>query len=624
MAISKNFPQFTKIYVKAKWKLTTKSTPNNTYKNGATSLVSRTLHDVTKGNIPAKYESKPIIITKFIEEEFQIKGLEVLHITEIDKIQETLKESYHNLFNASSIVINSENDKDFYSLCINSLSKIFRGESFPKIDWIGDNFELSGSTIPVPDFIDNGQIYLSNHFRDYFDQEDSLLVNLTVWNKHKLIEKQFFINPRETLNWNLDQHGLGKSFEGYLAISCTHPKLSKGRHNRWRVWADMFFEDSIISLHSAHDFGPSHKVDSFFPDSLIRKSERLILTIPDYFRDGKTDQVVISDDVNRIGVPIEDESINFVDIISKTDTLKSHNLGISYSYHGYGTSYWFNKIKNENIIYGNHEVSVNSKAELIKITRKMKKRLTAIEKNGFTPAMHLLPLTDNQLNFEFGFTGDWSFPKVKKVLISAFDQDGEILDDRSSQIEDGINFINSWREFLPAESVLIGIRPDFKSIGIDPRQWSPYLSLFVKSKSGDLENTEFQSSWRNLGTIIPEFPHWLNDKKGVAGSTHLVGRWTNLNEVDSRILLINGSGNRNYKNEANVTISLYNKNGDLFQENEIFIKAFTHTIYEIPCQNIVDKSFGFMRIRSLNADLNAYMITSNEQFGVGLQHLWGY
>jgi hypothetical protein len=554
-------------------------------------------------------------------------NLSVLHhllVNPIEDMGKIFSENENLLLSASSIVIDASKEQSFFSKCINEIGEKFKGKSIPKIYWMGQDFEFSGSTLPIPEFIEDGRIYLSNHFLDYFDIPGKLLISLTAWTSSSKIEQQYFINPRETLMWKLSDLNLESPSEGYIAIDCYHPVLSKGRHNRWRMWADLYYLNSMVSLHSAHDFGPAYTAGSFFPESLVKNSERLILSIPNYGQDSIDNEVDLFNTKSISNIDLPNEPVAFIDITRTADQFEGNDYGVSYKYNGYGTSYWFNKIKAKNTILANHEVSVNTKAQKIKITRKMKNRLKELNNMGFTPAIHFLPISNKNEKFEYGFSGDWSYPAVKNIILSSYNEKGALLDEIESEIEQGINFTSFFENILPKNTHQIGIRPDFTKIGIDPRQWSPYLSMFVKTKQGDIETTEFQNSWRNLGVVIPEFPHWLSNKKGISGSSHLVGRWTNLDGLEAKILIINGSGNKQYDSSGVVEVSIYSKAGEILAKYDLLIAPFTHEYINLKDISPDTVEFGFVRIRSRNADLNAYMITLTENGGVGLQHLWGY
>ena len=78
-----------------------------------------------------------------------------------------------------------------------------------------------------------------------------------------------------------------------IAAFVAHPILTRGRHYRLRVCADIFWRDSFTTLHSAHEFkrSPSHKFEFRAAKAGIRAGD-IVLTVPNYERNLGEDRAI--------------------------------------------------------------------------------------------------------------------------------------------------------------------------------------------------------------------------------------------------------------------------------------------------------------------------------------------
>jgi hypothetical protein len=156
-----------------------------------------------------------------------------------------------------------------------------RGDKVVPVFWVGQGFEYCGSTIPIPAEVDAADIYLFHHFADFFPIKDPLLVRVTSADERTHHERFLMMRPQETVRFTLDDLLPDRVGTAVIEVRTTHPALTGNRHPRWRVWADLFWRDSLTSLHGAHDYGPDHVCESRIPLSELR-SASLVLTLPNY------------------------------------------------------------------------------------------------------------------------------------------------------------------------------------------------------------------------------------------------------------------------------------------------------------------------------------------------------
>jgi hypothetical protein len=191
------------------------------------------------------------------------------------------------------------------------------------------------------------------------------------------------------------------------------------------------------------------------------------------------------------------------------------------------------------------------------------------------------------------------------------------------------DLLSLWGDPQAAEARLLTISNDWVKAKLRFKGFKPMANLIVKDrKTGDQDITEFQSSWRNLGTTVPGFPHWLTDDLAVIGRTNVFGRARCDRGLRTGVMVVNASGRLGYKRTAEVSITVLDNAGRPLT-TEFKVPAFTWKLVWLDevmplAAHLGESGNGAMLVRSADADLNCQLVTTTPQGAVSLQHLWGY
>ena len=79
-----------------------------------------------------------------------------------------------------------------------------------------------------------------------------------------------------------------------LKVFVSHPNLTRGRHYRFRVCADVFWKDSFTIIHGSHQFfkNPNKEQPFRLIDSVIRGGH-VVMTVPNYDLDMGSDDTIV-------------------------------------------------------------------------------------------------------------------------------------------------------------------------------------------------------------------------------------------------------------------------------------------------------------------------------------------
>lgn len=532
--------------------------------------------------------------------------------------------------------------KEVKSTYVQSLSFLKRKSLNKPILWVGNDFEFGGSTIPVPSDIDDAEFYLYNHYENFFLSKDPLLVKTLIRDSESEIAKLQILAPNETLHLRLRE--ILPQNKGPISVefSTTHPVLTRRRHRRWRVWADLFWKGSITSLHGAHDYGPSYK-QNFLTQIPFHKSGKVVVTLPNYdlnMSELEKDVTIIQNDVRKIirrnpALPLEEISI---DANSQFSAPPNIEQAIKIQHFGYGENflYFFEKandfLKKDNLM-ANHKASQFIDFQTAYWDdENQSHQLKSIQDLGFMLYPHALPVLPVESMFEYGFSFDSVNPPVTTFRIHCFDKNGRKITDFNFEKKlSGPIFTSEIVKNTKIQDIhLLILEIDLVNTKIDPRKLIMTGDLVVRNKlSYDSDFTEYQSCWRNVGILFKDFPHWIHPSKNLLNRSNLVGRTLNNNQYKTSLLLVNASGNLSYCTVAKVTISVYSLEGRS-RATEVTIPAFTFQNIELDKLFSDLQSFlgptgrGSVHILCSNADLNAQIMTEGLNDSVSLQHLWGY
>jgi len=529
---------------------------------------------------------------------------------------------------------------DVKTAYLNALRWVEHGDRVTPVFWVGQGFEYCGSTIPIPAEVESADIYLFHHFADFFPIKDPLLVRVTSSDSRSHHERFVMMRPQETVHFTLDELVPDRDGTAVIEVRTTHPALTGNRHPRWRVWADLFWKDSLTSLHGAHDYGPDHVCESRIPLSELR-SASLVLTLPNYdHRLSASDSEVHWARGGIKGTFARDASRSIEQINVDRESRPGRPAGFwGYRYQGHGTSYWFafdeGSDSERPSIRGNHEVTVAQVEYRPPLASDRREFLEAMEARGFLFWPHGLLLLDESSDIELGFSFEAANPQPTDFVLVFFDPEGRNLGRRTMSLSpSGYHYAE---ELLAGFTVPAGSRPalalvspDWKTMNIDPQRINACGNLVVRNKrTGDRDVTEFQSCWRNLNATIDGFPHWLHPSKGVVGRTNIVGQVRTVGGLRTGILAVNGAGNMGHSTTAKVRVRLFAPDGGA-RTAEAVLPAFTGSVlwadelFDGLEQFLGDSGYGTVLVTSADADVNCQILTCSAAGSVSLQHMWGY
>jgi hypothetical protein len=536
-----------------------------------------------------------------------------------------------------AVVVGGADVKTAY---LNALRWVERSGAVTPVFWVGQGWEYCGSTIPIPAEVESADIYLFNHFADFFPIKDPLLVRVTSRDSRSHHERFLLMLPQQTEHFTLDELLPEREGTAVIEIRTTHPALTGNRHPRWRVWADLFWKDSLTSLHGAHDYGPDRVCESRLSLSDLR-SARLVLTLPNYDRRlSDSDSEVRWTRGSAKGSFTRDgtRTVEQITVPPKADAKEQSGFW-SYRYQGHGTSYWFafeeGSGQDRPSLRGNHEVTIAQVEHRPPIAAEQKRFLEAMEQQGFLFWPHGLPLLDAASDIEFGFSFEAANPQTADFVTVLYDADGKLLGRRELSL--------ARRGYHYRDEVLAGfdapedrppklalISPDWKKMHVDPQRINASGNLVARNKrTGDRDITEFQSCWRNLNATIDGFPHWLHPSKGVVGRTNIIGHVRSARGLRTGILAVNGAGNLNHSARATIKVKLHAPSGSA-RTGELELTPFTGQVvwldelFDGMEEFLGSGGFGTILVTCADADVNCQILTCSTAGSVSLQHMWGY
>jgi hypothetical protein len=536
-----------------------------------------------------------------------------------------------------AVVVGGADVKTAY---LNALRWVERSGDVIPVFWVGQGWEYCGSTLPIPAEVDSADIYLFNHFADFFPIKDPLLVKVSSTDSRSHHERFLLMLPQQTAHFTLDDLLPQREGTAVIEVRTTHPALTGNRHPRWRVWADLFWKDSLTSLHGAHDYGPDRVCESRLPLSDLSAAS-LVLTLPNYdHRLSDSDSEVRWTRGDAKGSFTRDETHSVEQItVPATANTKEQSGFWSYRYQGHGTSYWFafdeGSGQDHPSLRGNHEVTVAQVEHRPPLAAEKKQFLEAMEQQGFLFWPHGLPLLDAASDFEFGFSFEAANPQISDFVTVLFDADGELMGRRELSLpRRGYHYqdevLAGFEATADRPPKLALISPDWKRMNVDPQRINASGNLVIRNKrTGDRDITEFQSCWRNLNATIEGFPHWLHPSKGVVGRTNIIGHVRSARGLRTGILAVNGAGNLNHSARATVKVKLHAPSGSA-RTGEVELAPFTGKVVWLDellggmKRFLGAGGFGTILVTCADADVNCQILTCSTAGSVSLQHMWGY
>lgn len=509
--------------------------------------------------------------------------------------------------------------------------------------WVGEGFEFCGGTLSAPREADEVEGLLFNHFQEFFGVKDPLQFRIEIFHGPEVIRFYRILEPNQSVVIRLSDHVKERRYPVSLAAFVEHPILTRERHYRLRLCADVFWRDSFTTLHSAHEFGrsPDHKVEFRAPAWMVRDGE-MVLTIPNFERNADTGKEIetLVDGTSR-ALPRDGGSYLQQSALPRGNVAPGAFLG--WRYRGYGGSNWFAlesesavKAGHKSNIAGNHHVScpIIDRADFAASAEELA-RYRSVEDDGYLLEPHPVPIAGADSPFVFGFESDAANPALPHLRIDFFDAAGAHLGrNHMTKTEAGPLFsedlLAAWNNPARDRAHLALIAHDWIKAGLRFKGFKPMANLIVRHRQTlDQDFTEFQSCWRNLGAVVPGFPHWLTDQLAVIGRTNVFGRARCDKGLRTGVVVAHGSGRLGYRGKARTDLVVINNDGQR-RTATIEVPAFTWQFVWLDdvlpdlAAHLGPSANGALLVQSGDADLNCQIVTTSPAGAISLQHLWGY
>jgi hypothetical protein len=532
-----------------------------------------------------------------------------------------------NLSTADAIVVAGPEAKLAY---VNVLRRLVDALETPPVLWADAGWEFCGSQLTVPARVTDADIYLFHHFDAYFQVKDPLLVRVVASDEGSSHERSFVIQPRATARLTLDELLPERHGPAVVDVATIHPVLTRGRHQRWRLCADVHWADSLTTLHGAHDFGPSRRVESRRPIGDLR-SGSVVVVSPSPRIDG-TAETLVTVGATETTV-VRDESTGASEITFDRTTAPGAIYG--YAYTGAGTPFWygFAESADRRALYANHELSMRVRDDPVALSSSGRNYAEALERDGFMLHPHALPVCASTSDLEFGFTFAAANPTPRRFKAAAFGPTGGAIarggfahDDPELPIF-ASTILSQLGAAEPCGLIVFG--PDWAASGMDPTLMNFGGDLVVRNqRTGDFDVTEFQSCWRNLGMKVAKFPHWIQPNNAVTGRTHVMCRALCESTTRTGVVVAHAGGRLDYEADASVDVRYFRADGESLGATST-LHSFTSALWWLDeilpdIAAFSPEGYGTVIVSSLDADLNAQVVTSTSAGAVSLQHMWGY
>jgi hypothetical protein len=524
--------------------------------------------------------------------------------------------------------------KDLKTAYVHLLRLLVGRQAPPHVLWVGEGFEFCLGSLAVPAAATKADIYLHNHFDAYFSMRDPLLVEIRAGDGKTLHQSQYIIGPCETIHLSLDELLPDRSGEAFFELRTTHPVLTRGRHHRWRITADVHWGQSFTTLHGAHDEGPDRRTQSRVSSTLIGDGQ-LVLTIPNYdlaMRSSGT-AVTCYDAAGNKTELARSTSKPVEEVQFRGTNTRGH---FAYEYLGYGTSfvYGMRRVQGHDVVFANHELTIDRTAtKAPALTAERRAALEAIEQGGVVLLPHALPILEGDIQLGFSFAA--ATPTTDQFVVRAYDAAGTFQ--AQSRVRDPLDgplfpaqLLERCDPPFAKRPAMVIIAPDWRAMDADPAAFNMAGELVVRhEQSGDFDITEFQNCWRNAGSLIDEFPHWIHPTNALISRTRLIGRVVHGAGVRTGLVLVHGSGDTSAAGSADVEVQVLDPRGRTYS-HELELPAFTHRLVWFDeafadLKRMLPQGFGTTMILSPNRDLNVQLVTVDEASrAVSIQHLWGY
>ncbi|MDQ7248803.1 hypothetical protein [Dongia sedimenti] len=523
-----------------------------------------------------------------------------------------------------------------------AVARMAEVDSGRPVHWVGQDWEFCGGTLPVPSQAEDAEALLFNHFQHFFGIKDPLLFRIEIY--HGAERKHFtrILQPNESVVIRLSDHFPKRSQAACIAAFVAHPILTRGRHYRLRVCADVFWRDSFTTLHSAHEFqrSPSHKFEFRASQEILRSGE-IVLTVPNYARDLGEDRALIAIDGQDTQTRTRD-SAAYLEEVKATRNGGSHPF-FGWKYRGYGGSFWYSFEDQQALMDGhrgslsaNHHASVpvEDRADWSTTPEELAE-LARLREAGFMVEPSPVPVAGETDELQYGIDFDSANPRFNRFRLFLFSGSGAFLGERAfEKTERGPFFpgaiVRGWNDPALADTRLAIVTPDWQAIKTRRKGFKIQSDFIIQNRrTGDRDITEFQTCWRNCGVIVPGMAHFGGPAAAAYGRTNLFARARTGGGYRTALLSINASGSVGYKRNASAEITVFNAEGRA-RSAGFAMPPFGWRLDWIDdlipdlAAHLGKPGNGALLVGSKNADLNAQIVTVSDKGAVSLQHMWGY
>jgi hypothetical protein len=524
-----------------------------------------------------------------------------------------------------------------------SLRLMLASDATRPVLWVGDGFEFCGGTLSAPQEADEVEGLLFNHFQEFFGVKDPLQFRIEIYHGPEVKRVYRILEPNQSMVLRLSDFFPQRQYPTSLAAFVEHPILTRERHFRLRLCADVFWRDSFTTLHSAHEFGrsPTHKVEFRAPAWMVREGE-IALTIPNFERNADAAHEIETTAAGD-GRILPRDTGSFLQQSTLARNGSAENSFLGWRYRGYGGSNWF-ALETEGAlaaghrgsIAGNHHVScpIADRPDFAASAEEVL-RFRTLQDEGYLLEPYAVPLASPNDELEFGFDSDAANPALPHLRIDYFDAAGahlghQMLTKTKAGPLFAADLLAGWDNPARARASLAFISNDFAKAALRMKGFKPMTNLVVRNRrTQDRDFTEFQSCWRNLGAAVPGFPHWLTDQLAVVGRTNVFGRARCDKSLRTGVVTVHGSGRLGYRGQARAEFIVINNAGQR-RSADITLPAFTSRFVWLDeiipdlARHLGPSANGALLVQSADADLNCQIVTTSPAGAVSLQHLWGY
>jgi hypothetical protein len=518
-----------------------------------------------------------------------------------------------------------------------ALARMAVADSTRPVHWVAQEWEFCAGTFPIPAEADDAEAVLFNHFQHFFGIKDNLQFRIEIYCGG--VTKHFYriLGANESLVLRLSDYFPVRSEAAAFAAFVSHPVLTRGRHYRLRLCGDVFWHDSLTTLHGLHEFNrsPDHKFE-FRVSVPDMGGGDVILTLPNYARNLTDARVETTCDDRH--VQMERNPDKLIEEVRSTAGDIAGKRYLGWNYAGYGGSNWYaltpqSGPNGHGIIAGNHHASVPVPTlPITPMPAEERAEIAKLRQSGFLLEPYALPVTRDSEMLRFGFSCDSANPAYQDFVLHMFDAQGNrIAEGHYCKSTAGPVFTDELPGVKENEAVaLVVLTPDFERIGTRRKGFKTQFDLVAKHRaSGDWDVTEGQTSWRNVGLVVPNTVHFAGPMGAVVGRTNLVARARAGRGFRTAVVAVHASGRMDYKSEAALTLTIFNNGGER-READVALSSFSwrciwlDEIWPDLDTFLGSAGLGPLLATSYTADINCQIVTVSADGALSLQHMWGY